>query len=70
MGPEGSLLCSQQPAIGPYPEPDASSPYLPTLFPWDTSRMNTKFLSENMRGRDHMEDLGIDGRIMLKWVLR
>jgi len=33
MEPEGSLLCSQQPATGPYPKPDAFSPHLPTLFP-------------------------------------
>jgi hypothetical protein len=33
MEPEGSLLCSQQSTTGPYTEPDASSPQLPTLFP-------------------------------------
>jgi hypothetical protein len=33
MEPEDSLLCSQEPAIGPYSEPDASSPLFPTLFP-------------------------------------
>jgi hypothetical protein len=33
MEPEGSLLCSQQPAIGPYPEADESSPHPPTAFP-------------------------------------
>jgi hypothetical protein len=27
--------------------------------------MHTKFLSENLKGRDHAEDVGIDGRIML-----
>jgi hypothetical protein len=27
-----SLPSSKQPAIGPYPEPDESSPHLPTLF--------------------------------------
>jgi hypothetical protein len=30
MEPEGSL---QEPAIGPYPQPDLSSPYPYTLFP-------------------------------------
>jgi hypothetical protein len=28
MDPEGSLPCSQQHAIGPYPEPDEFSPNL------------------------------------------
>jgi hypothetical protein len=32
MEPEVSLPCSQQPATGPYPELDASSPHLLTLF--------------------------------------
>jgi hypothetical protein len=30
---EGSSPCSQQPATGPYPKPDASSAHLPTIFP-------------------------------------
>jgi hypothetical protein len=33
MEHEGSLLCSQQPTTGPYPEPDESSPPIPTLVP-------------------------------------
>jgi len=31
MKPEGSEPCSKQPATGPYPEPDASSPHLPQI---------------------------------------
>jgi hypothetical protein len=30
-------------------------------------RQNIK--SENLTGRDHLEDLGVDGRIALKWIL-
>jgi hypothetical protein len=33
MEPESSLPLSQEPAIGPYPEPDESSRQLPILFP-------------------------------------
>jgi hypothetical protein len=32
MEPEGSVSCSQEPSIGPYPESDESSPYHPILF--------------------------------------
>jgi hypothetical protein len=32
MEPEYFLLCSQEPAISPYPEPHKSSPYHPILF--------------------------------------
>jgi hypothetical protein len=33
MESEGSLPCSQQPATGPCPKPDASNPQIPILFP-------------------------------------
>jgi hypothetical protein len=25
---------------------------------------------ENLKGRDHLEDLGIDGKTILEWILR
>jgi hypothetical protein len=30
--------------------------------------MNTLFLLENRNGRDHLEDLGVDGRIIVEWI--
>jgi hypothetical protein len=33
MQPKSPLLFSQQPATGPYLEPDESSPQLPALYP-------------------------------------
>jgi hypothetical protein len=32
--------------------------------------MDTKFKSENLKGRDHLGDLGVDERIILEWVLK
>jgi hypothetical protein len=32
--------------------------------------MNTFELNnENLKGRDHLEDLGVDGKIMLEWII-
>jgi len=33
MEPQRSLLCSEESSTGSYPEPNASSPHLRTLFP-------------------------------------
>jgi hypothetical protein len=29
-----------------------------------------KILFKNLKGRDHLEDLGVDRRVILKWILR
>jgi hypothetical protein len=31
--------------------------------------MHTKFWLKNLKEGDHIEDLGIDGRVILKWIL-
>jgi len=31
--------------------------------------MHTIFRSENLKGIDHSEDLGVDKRILLEWIL-
>jgi hypothetical protein len=31
--------------------------------------MHTKFCSENLKERDQSEDIGVDGKIILKWIL-
>jgi hypothetical protein len=36
MEPEGSLPCLQEPATGPYPKPDESSPCVHSLFLTDS----------------------------------
>jgi len=28
-----------------------------------------KILIENLKGREHSEDLGVDGKIILEWIL-
>jgi hypothetical protein len=32
--------------------------------------MHTKFWVENLKRRDHVEDRGRDGKIVLKWIMR
>jgi len=35
---------------------------------WETGEMHTGFCWGNLRERDDMEDKGIDGRTILKWI--
>jgi hypothetical protein len=37
---------------------------------WFTGEEHTRFWLGDLRERDHLEDLGIVGRIMLKWIFR
>jgi hypothetical protein len=30
--------------------------------------MHTQFWFENLEGRDHSEDIGVDGRTVLEWM--
>jgi hypothetical protein len=32
--------------------------------------MYTGFWRKNLKGTDHLEDLGVDGRILSKWILK
>jgi hypothetical protein len=31
--------------------------------------MHTKLWSKNLKGRDHMENLGVDEKVILEWIL-
>jgi len=37
---------------------------------WERRDMHTRFWCEDPKERDHLEDLGIDGRIILKFVFK
>jgi hypothetical protein len=36
---------------------------------WETGNLHTEIWWGSLRERDHLEDLGVDGRIILKKVL-
>jgi hypothetical protein len=36
---------------------------------WGTLEMRTKFWLENLKRGDRTEDLGVDERIILEWIL-
>jgi hypothetical protein len=36
---------------------------------WERQEIPTKFLMGNLTGRDHAEDIGIGGKLILEWLL-
>ena len=37
---------------------------------WERGEVHTGFWWGELRERDHLEDVGIDGKTMLQWVLK
>jgi hypothetical protein len=37
---------------------------------WERGKLYIGFWWGNLRERDHMTDLGVDGRVILKWILK
>jgi hypothetical protein len=37
---------------------------------WGRGEVHTGFSSGDLRERGHLEYLGVDGRIMLKWIVK
>jgi hypothetical protein len=53
--------------LGGWAGADILTPYENSIL-WNVTQMRKKFWLENLKGRDCLGGLGIDGRIILKWI--
>jgi len=37
---------------------------------WGRGEVHTWFCCGNLRAKDHLEHLGLDGRVILKWIFK
>ena len=37
---------------------------------WETGQVHTQIRYGDLMERDHLKDLGVDGRIILKWIFK
>jgi hypothetical protein len=37
---------------------------------WETGEVHTGFWCRNLREREHLVDLGMDGSVILKWIYK
>jgi hypothetical protein len=59
-GPLGESLCALE----------ARKSWVSRLSSWGRSDVHTKMYSENVKEKDHLGNVVIDRRIILKWILK